>query len=160
MAHVLDEHFVNGVIFVPLVSISNSLELPTAIAGAINKSLAGDSSSTAQLDALLADQSLLLVLDNFEHLLALDGDAITGLIHYILQHIPTVHMLITSLSGCVCPANVSSSWPWRFPKRSQTATPPPAMRSSCSSSRARQVAPAFALTPANRAAIVRLCNLL
>ena len=79
-----------------LLSTSHSVELPSAIAGAMNKSLAGDSSSTAQLDTLLAEQTLFLVLDNFEHLLALDGDAITGLIDHILQHLPGVTLLITS----------------------------------------------------------------
>lgn len=49
VAHTLDEHFADGALFVPLVSISNSVELPTAIAAVMNKSLAGDSSSTAQL---------------------------------------------------------------------------------------------------------------
>jgi transcriptional regulator with XRE-family HTH domain len=96
MAHTLDEYFSGGAIFVPLVSISHSMELPTAIAGAMNKSLPGDSTSTAQLDTLLANQTILLVLDNFEHLLAMDGDATSTLVDHILQHIPSVHMLITS----------------------------------------------------------------
>lgn len=161
MAHVLDEHFVNGAIFVPLVSISNSLELPTAIAGAINKSLAGDSSSTAQLDALLADQSLLLVLDNFEHLLALDGDAITGLIDHILQHIPTVHMLITSRERLRLPGEcIFELGGLAVPKAEPNSDPATSDAVILFLQRARQVAPAFALTPANRAAIVRLCNLL
>ena len=161
MAHVLDEHFANGAIFVPLVSISNGLELPTAIAGAINKSLAGDSSSTAQLDALLADQSLLLVLDNFEHLLALDGDAVTELIDHILQHIPTVHMLITSRERLRLPGEcIFELGGLAVPKAEPNSDPATSDAVILFLQRARQVAPAFALTPANRAAIVRLCNLL
>ena len=169
MAHTLDAHFANGALFVPLVSISNSVELPTAIAGALNKSLPGDSSGTAQLDALLADQSLLLVLDNFEHLLALDGDAITALIDHIVQHMPRVSMLITSrerlrvagehifeLSGLATPDSDADD-------ATGAAVTNDAITSDAVMlflQRARQVAPAFALTPANRAAIVRLCHLL
>lgn len=161
MAHMLEPHFANGAVFVPLVAISNSVELPTAIAGAMNKSLPGDSSSTAQLDALLAGQSLLLVLDNFEHLLALDGDAVTELIDHILQHLPTVHMLITSrerlrLGG----ERIFELGGLAVPKSDPNSDPAASDAVILFLQRARQVAPAFALTPANRNAIVRLCNLL
>lgn len=171
MAHTLDAHFANGALFVPLVSISNSVELPTAIAGALNKSLPGDSSSTAQLDALLADQSILLVLDNFEHLLALDGDAITALVDHILQHMPRVSMLITSrerlrvagehifeLGGLAIPDHANEAAQSLADTITSDALTSDAVMLFLQ--RARQVAPAFALTSANRAAIVRLCHLL
>lgn len=166
MAHTLDEHFANGAIFVPLVSISNSIELPSAIAGAMSKSLAGDSSSTAQLDKLLADQSMLLVLDNFEHLLALDGDAITALIDHILQHLPSISLLITSRERLRLGGE-------SIFELGGLGVPTPEVNGAVANNdvaasdavilflqRARQVSPSFALTPANRAAIVRLCNLL
>ena len=177
MAHTLDPHFANGAIFVPLVSTSNSVELPTAIAAALNRSLPGDSSSIAQLDALLADQSLLLVLDNFEHLLALDGDAIIALIEHIVQHIPTVSMLITSrerlrvageyifeLGGLAVPQPATDISETTISNTiiSDTVTSEAVTSDAVMLflQRARQVAPAFAFTPANRAAIVRLCHLL
>ncbi|MCC6455853.1 MAG: tetratricopeptide repeat protein [Caldilineaceae bacterium] len=166
MAHTLDECFANGAVFVPLVSISHSTELPSAIAGAMNATLAGDSSSTAQLDALLSGQSLLLVLDNFEHLLALDGDLITSLIDHILQHIPGVYLLITSrerlrlggecifeLGGLLVP-NTEETDAQQIDKVAASDAVILFLQ------RARQVSPSFALTPSNRKAIVRLCNLL
>jgi predicted ATPase/predicted negative regulator of RcsB-dependent stress response len=132
----------------------------------MNKSLAGDSSSTAQLDKQLSDQVMLLVLDTFEHLLALDGDAITALIDHILQHLPSVSLLITSrerlrlggesifeLSGLGVPtAEVNGDVATHDVAASDAVI--------LFLQRARQVSPSFALTPANRTAIVRLCNLL
>ncbi len=161
MAHTLDECFANGAIFVPLVSISHSVELPTAIGGAMNKNLAGDRSSTAQLDALLAEQSILLVLDNFEHLLALDGDAITGLIDHILRHIPSVHLLITSRERLrLAGERILELGGLEIPKGEAGSDPVTSDAVILFLQRARQVSPAFALTPANRAAIIRLCTLL
>jgi predicted ATPase/transcriptional regulator with XRE-family HTH domain len=161
MAHTLEPHFAQGALFVPLVSISHSVELPTAIAGAMNKSLAGDSSSTAQLDALLADQSLLLVLDNFEHLLALDGDGTIGLIDHIVQHIPGVHMLITSRERLrLAGERIFELGGLEIPKSDPNHDAATSDAVILFLQRARQVAPAFALTPSNRAAIIRLCILL
>lgn len=166
MAHMLDSRFPNGAIFVPLVSISNSVELPTAIANAMHKSLPGDSASKAQLDALFADQTLLLVLDNFEHLLAHDGDVITELIDHILQHSPGVHMLVTSRERLRLPAErvfelgglaVPQALPDMDPLGDEIVTSDAVILFL---QRARQVAPSFSLTRTNRAAIVRLCNLL
>jgi predicted ATPase/DNA-binding XRE family transcriptional regulator len=160
MAHMLDEHFANGALFVPLVSISNAVELPSAIAGVMNATLAGDS-STAQLDALLQSQSLLLVLDNFEHLLALDGDAITLLIDHILQHTRGVHLLVTSRErlrlGGECIVELGGL---KVPNAEQSGDVAASEAVILFLQRARQVQPSFALTPANRAAIVRLCTLL
>jgi predicted ATPase/transcriptional regulator with XRE-family HTH domain len=161
MAHTLDPYFATGAIFVPLVSISHSVELPSAIAGAMNKSLAGDNSSSAQLDTLLAEQSLLLVLDNFEHLLALDGDAITGLIDHIVQHIPSVTLLITSRERLrLAGEHIFELGGLATPKAESKSDPATSDAVILFLQRARQVSPSFALTPTNRAAIVRLCNLL
>lgn len=176
MAHLLDAHFANGAIFVPLISISNSIALPTAIASAMLKNIPGDSSATSQLDALLADQHTLLVLDNFEHLLALDGDAIIALIEHILQHHPTIAMLITSrerlrvagehlyeLGGLAMPTapdENTDAAPATDTQAPLTSDPVTSDAVMLFLQRARQVAPTFALTRTNRAAIVRLCTLL
>jgi predicted ATPase/transcriptional regulator with XRE-family HTH domain len=171
MAHMMESHFADGAYFVPLVSLSNALELPSALAGAMNATLAGDSSSRAQIDTLLSGKSLLLVLDNFEHLLALDGDAVTALVDHILQHIPGSHLLITSrerlrlngeyimeLGGLAVPrteqGNVGQG---STEQRNEVAASEAVMLFL---QRARQCSPSFTLTPANRDAIVRLCNLL
>jgi predicted ATPase/predicted negative regulator of RcsB-dependent stress response/DNA-binding XRE family transcriptional regulator len=166
MAHMLETRFESGALFVPLVSISNGLELPTAIAGAMNRTLPGDGSSTAQLGALLAEQHIFLVLDNFEHLLAADGDTVIDLIDHIVQHIPSVHMLITSrerlrLSG----ERILELGGLGVPKADPNN--PNATEEIVTSDavilflqRARQVSSTFSLTPSNRAAVVRLCKLL
>lgn len=161
MAHTLESHFANGAIFVPLVSISTGIELPAAIAGSMNRALPHESSGTAQLDVLLADQLLLLVLDNFEHLLAADGDAVITLIDHIWQKLPGVYMLITSRERLRLPGehifelgglSIPQAHPGRDPVTSDAVI--------FFLQRARQVVPSFALTSTNRAAIIRLSNLL
>lgn len=110
---------------------------------------------------MLADQSLLLVLDNFEHLLALDGDTITGLIDHILQHIPTVHLLITSRERLrLAGERIFELGGLAVPQANPNHDPATSDAVILFLQRARQVAPNFALTPGNRAAIVRLSNLL
>ncbi len=161
MAHSLEEHFANGAIFVPLVTLSHSVELPSAIAGAMNKSLAADSSTTAQLDALLSAQSLLLVLDNFEQLLALDGDAITELIEHILQHLPGVTLLVTSRERLrLAGERILELGGLAVPRAEQIEDVATSDAVILFLQRARQVSPSFALTPADHAAIARLCTLL
>lgn len=161
MAHALEPYFAMGAIFVPLVSISTGVELPTAIAGAMNRTLHHESSGMAQLDALLADQSLLLVLDNFEHLLAADGDAVIALIDHIGQQLPGISMLITSRERLRLPGeHIFELGGLSIPQTSPHLDPVTSDAVLFFLQRARQVVPSFALTPTNRAAIIRLSNLL
>lgn len=83
--------FLHGVFFVPLAAISD----PGLIAGAITEALdaplqRGQSPEEALL-AYLRDREVLLVLDNFEHLL--DGAL---LVNRILKHSPYVTVVVTS----------------------------------------------------------------
>ncbi|HNT74579.1 MAG TPA: BTAD domain-containing putative transcriptional regulator, partial [Anaerolineae bacterium] len=90
--------FLNGVFFVPLVAVNSSRFLPAAIAEAIGLAFSGKESPQAQLLAHLRDKELLLVLDNFEHLLApaSEGGEGTELPVAILAQAPHVKLLITS----------------------------------------------------------------
>lgn len=161
MAHTLEPFFANGAIFVPLVSISTGIELPTAIAEAMNHTLPRENSGTAQLDTLLTDQSLLLVLDNFEHLLAADGDDVITLIDHIVQQLPGVYLLITSRERLRLPGeHIFELGGLAIPQAHPNRDPVTSDAVIFFLQRARQVVPSFSLTPANRAAIIRLSNLL
>ncbi|MBZ0301236.1 MAG: AAA family ATPase, partial [Anaerolineae bacterium] len=83
--------FRDGVYFVPLAPLSSPDLLPTAIASALQIVLYDANSIQHELTNYLREKHMLLVLDNFEHLL--DGvDLLTG----ILQAAPQIKFLVTS----------------------------------------------------------------
>jgi predicted ATPase/uncharacterized protein HemY len=91
--------FPDGVWFVPLGSLSSPAHIVTAIAAAIGFAFHGPSDPRTQLINYLREKRLLMVLDNFEHLL--EGAA---LLEDILAAGPQVRLLITSreLLGLHC----------------------------------------------------------
>ncbi len=85
--------FADGVWFVPLASISTTDALPGAIATALGITLQGSEPRQALLQSLRA-QHLLLILDNYEHLLL--EEAAVDLVVDLLARAPGVQILITS----------------------------------------------------------------
>ncbi len=84
--------FRDGLFFVPLAQVQSVANLPAAIAEALALPLAGDTQTPQQqLQNLLRNRHLLLLLDNFEHLI--EG---TELLLEILQNAPDVTLLVTS----------------------------------------------------------------
>lgn len=86
------ENFQHGVFFVELAPLTHAADIITAVAEALGYQLQLDGRDTKQqvLD-FLHQKSLLLIFDNFEHLL--DGaDVVTD----ILKHAPEVKILATS----------------------------------------------------------------
>jgi tetratricopeptide (TPR) repeat protein len=63
------ECFLNGVFFVPLAAVSSTRFLPATIADAIGFVFSGDEAPQVQLLNYLRGKEMLLVLDDFEHLL-------------------------------------------------------------------------------------------
>ncbi|MCL4299121.1 MAG: AAA family ATPase [Anaerolineae bacterium] len=85
------EVFRHGVHFVSLAPVSSASFLVSAIAEALNFSFYGPRDPKVQLLNYLREKNMLLVLDNFEHLLA--G---VGLLAEILAIAPEVKLLVTS----------------------------------------------------------------
>ncbi len=83
--------YADGVIFVPLAPLGNANDIITTIAENIGFSFYGENTPAQQLIDFLRDRSMLLVLDNFEHLL--DG---AQLIADLMQAVSKVHLLTTS----------------------------------------------------------------
>ena len=87
----LAPHFSDGARFVALAPVADPDRVPLAIVQALGLSDSGDQSVEEQLRDYLSDRDLLLVLDNFEHVL---GAA--PLIGELLAAAPRVSVLATS----------------------------------------------------------------
>lgn len=102
----LTEDFPDGIYFAPLAEVSDATLLVPALASALGVAL-DEQQPNAQLLAFLRPKRLLLVLDNFEHLLdpasAADGAA---LVSAILHTAPDVQFLVTSQS----PLELRAEW--------------------------------------------------
>jgi predicted ATPase len=81
----------DGVAFVALASVSTSNQIVSTISDTLGLSFADHSDPTANLLGYLQERHMLLVLDNFEHLLA--G---TDLLSDILQRAPHITLVVTS----------------------------------------------------------------
>lgn len=93
--------FEDGVVFVPLASISTRDQIVSAIGDTLRISFSGQTDPLKYLLNHLQKHHLLLVLDNFEHLL---NDV--QIVNAILQHAPNVTILITSRSRL----NLQAEW--------------------------------------------------
>jgi predicted ATPase/class 3 adenylate cyclase len=89
-ADLLDD-FPDGVFFVPLAALIDSGLVPSAIAAALGVREEGERSITERLQDFLADKQMLLLLDNFEHLLGA-----TPQMAHLLASCPGLSMLATS----------------------------------------------------------------
>ncbi|MBN1889861.1 MAG: tetratricopeptide repeat protein [Thermoflexales bacterium] len=84
--------FLHGVCFVSLAPLPSAQFLVSAIAGALQLRFQGQAEPKEQLLDALRERDMLLLLDNFEHLIE-DG---TGLLVDVLQSAPAVKFLVTS----------------------------------------------------------------
>lgn len=93
----LQPHYRDGVLFVPLAAISDTATMISAILAAGGNKSAGSQSPQDHLIGLLRRKSLLLVLDNFEQLLApaLADDAVR-LVAALVAECPRIVVLTTS----------------------------------------------------------------
>ncbi|MEZ4678079.1 MAG: AAA family ATPase [Caldilineaceae bacterium] len=74
VAAALSSHFVDGATFVSLTPLQGISQLSATVAEALQiDRKSGSADITGQLHATLQDRQLLLVLDNFEHLLEQDA---------------------------------------------------------------------------------------
>ena len=83
--------FPDGLYFVPLAGVTGANLLPSALAHSLGLTLYGSAAPQEQVIDFLRHKCLLLVLDNFEHLL--EG---AELVNSILQAAPDVKLLVTT----------------------------------------------------------------
>jgi predicted ATPase/DNA-binding SARP family transcriptional activator len=104
--HLSSPLFVQGVLFVPLNAVDSTNGIIAAIAEAGGFVFYNRNEETCQqLMEYLRERKMLLVLDNFEHLLA-SADFIVDL----LRDAPNVKLLITSREAL----NLQGEWLWRL----------------------------------------------
>lgn len=80
-AHRMVNEFTDGVVFVPLAPLTDPALVPDALLSALGLDAGGGNSPAERLKVFLRGRSLLLVLDNFEHLLSaapLAGDLLSA----------------------------------------------------------------------------------
>jgi predicted ATPase/DNA-binding SARP family transcriptional activator/Tfp pilus assembly protein PilF len=191
-AHSLLAHFADGAWGVLLSGVQAPLSLPgetqeswrerlyqvlaTTIATAIDLNLSGSRSAEEQVRTHLHSKRLLLVVDNFEHLI--EG---SGLLLNLLQAAPGLKLLVTSREHLRLPGEwvlelegLAYPPPPPQPDWGQTEIPDPDVYWSTPEglaalvnfeavtllmNRARQVIPDFSLTPGNSLTVVKLCRL-
>jgi predicted ATPase len=179
--------FRDGVHFVSLAAVKSAEVLATAIGSALQLSFTNQESPQAQLRSYLRSKQMLLILDNFEHLLA-DLDLVIDL----LQSAPELKLLVTSRERL----NLQAEWLFQveglpFPPpalnqvngknllpddlQSQENSGPAVQADGDSEQgnqpperfgavrlfvqRAQQVKPNFSFSPATAPGIIRLCQL-
>lgn len=147
--------FADGIYLVALQPITSTQYLVPAVADAIHLSLAGSEEPQVQLLNHLADRQILLLMDNFEHLL--DG---VSLLTAMLEAAPRLKMLVTSRENL----QIKEEWLYPiggldFPK----AAPEDALATTYSAvqlfvERARRIRRGFA-PEAELADIVTICQM-
>lgn len=85
------EDFTDGVYFVALNPLSSTDYLIPTLAGTVGFSFSGQADPLDQLLSFLSSKHMLLVMDNFEHLIEA-----AGLLPAILQAAPKIKILVTS----------------------------------------------------------------
>ncbi len=101
--HADPQIFPDGVLFVGLSAVDSPSGIIVAIAEASGFIFYHDLDPRQQLIEYLRDKKLLLLLDNFEHLLA--GADFVG---HLLTHVPTITLLVTSREAL----NLHGEWQW------------------------------------------------
>jgi predicted ATPase len=91
LAAAIGADFADGVIFAPLAAITDPDLVPTTVARAAGVAEAGDTLRQDSLAAALRGAEMLLVLDNFEHVLQA-----APLISDLMAHCPQLKVLLTS----------------------------------------------------------------
>ena len=154
------EHFEHGAFFVRLAPTSDPDQVASAIAQALELQMNGPNPPALQLRAYLEEKHLLLVLDNFEHVI----DA-APLVDDLLRRCPWLYVLVTSRQ----PLRVRGErqmpvLPLALPAEIPGVaglTASDVLRYSAVAlfaERAEAVQPDFAITDGNAAAVAELCR--
>jgi predicted ATPase/DNA-binding CsgD family transcriptional regulator len=157
VASELEPDFADGAAFVPLAAVREpSLVLP-AVAQALGVREVSDRPLLASLAAALHDRELLLVLDNFEHVLEAAPHVAN-----LLMAVPTLTVLVTSraILGISGEHDVPVP-PLALPDATQPRTADALAQSDAVAlfvARAAAADPGFALTDANAASVATICE--
>jgi len=157
VAEKASEEFAGGVVFVPLAPLRDSALAVSSLAQALGIQRSASSSIEQRVIDYLQTRHLLLILDNFEHVLD-----VAEVVARVLAACPRVKALVTSRAAL----NIQGEY--RFELRPLDVPPPgivPALDEVSRypaillfSERAAAVNPGFRITPGNLPAIVGICQ--
>lgn len=149
------ERFTEGVFFVDLSSLSDDNLIPRTVAAAMELPLAGvhvDAAKTAVL-GFLAERSILLVLDNCEHLI----DGCAAFVDEVLSSCPSIVVLATSREALAVEGEQVFRVPsLRLPDSGSATGDAEAVRLFVA--RAEAADPEFVLTPPNETHLAEICR--
>jgi predicted ATPase len=152
----LADRFDDGVWFVPLASLQDPALVSAAIAQTLGLKETADADSMAVLERHLCPRHLLLVLDNFEHVVAA-----ASVITHLLSACPRVRVLVTSRAVLrVRSEHEVAVPPLRLPEAGRSLSLADLQQVEAVAlfvDRARAARPEFAITRDNAAAIVEIC---
>lgn len=146
--------FPDGVVCVNLAPVANPANLVSTVAEALGLDLQGPEEPLGQVTRLLAPLRLLLVLDNFEHLVGMTGGLVA-----LLEACPHLKLLVTSRERL----NVQEEWVLPLEGLSSTGRHAsddeehPGVR--LFTQRARRSGLRFSLTPETLPDVLELCRL-
>lgn len=147
--------FNDGTVFVPLAALSSAELIPATILSSLGLTLEQHASPEQRLIDHLRSRELLLVLDNFEHLLA--G---VDLITQIIQQAPKVTLLITSRERLALQVEqVFELEGLDYPASDVTTDLEHHQAVQLFIERAQRLQRKFQLTLDNAAAVARICRL-
>ncbi len=157
VASELQEDFAYGVCFVSLAAINDSHLVISTIARTLGLREAGDRPLLEQLQAYLHDQHLLLVLDNFEQVVAAAPE-----LAELLGTCPHLHLLVTSRAALRIQGEYEFAVsPLAVPDLKRLPTPEELAQVPTVSlflQRAQAIQPDFQLTTANAGTIAQICT--
>ncbi|HEV2745575.1 MAG TPA: helix-turn-helix domain-containing protein, partial [Rubrobacter sp.] len=152
------ESFADGVVFVPLAPLRDPALVPSAVAEALGVREAADRTLLETLEHHLRDRQTLVLLDNFEHLLAAAP---------VVAELMGACRRLTALATSRAPLRLAGEHQFPVsPLPLPEAGAPPTSASGPARSaavelfcqRARAVAPSFELTAANAEAVAQICR--
>jgi len=147
--------FEGMVCFVPLADVQNAARLPEAIRDALQLARTPNQDPYAQIVSFLSRQRALLLLDNFEHLIAEGGRTVRSL----LEQAPMLTCLVTSRQRLQMEGEQEFPvMPLSVPQQAET---PERLLEYAGIQmfvdRAQSSRPDFQLTPRNASAVAALC---
>ena len=156
-AHHKRRQFGDGVYFSPLDALDDIKFVPTSVAEALNLNLTGQEKPIVQISQFIGQKHMLLVLDNFEHVIEA-----ALLPSQLLQNCPNLKLLVTSRERL----NIEEEWTLPLAGLSVPDGETSDMNQLASSAavelfmqRAQRVTPDFALTEDSAPGVIRICQL-
>lgn len=154
IAYQLTDAYRDGVYFVPLQPLQSTAHIASTIVHSLDVSIREGDAPLQKLLHYLCDRQLLLILDNFEHLI--EGAEI---VTRILETAPAVRILVTSRE----PLKLHEEWQWmvhglNFPPDTSTETTESYSAMQLFTQRAQQIHPEF-VPDMHQADITRICQL-